>query len=157
VDQLTSRLVPSFTSTLRSYTAALQQRNTLLRRAKAGAEVRDRIGPWDEQLAEHGSELRRLRRIVLERLRTPFAARLAELTDLPGGTFELAPRGSDDVAAELAASWALDVRRGSTTIGPHLDDILPQQAGRDLRSLGSRGEQRAALLAFTFAARDLVV
>ncbi|MCW2955548.1 MAG: recF [Thermoleophilia bacterium] len=156
VDQLTARLMPTFAGELKAYTAALQQRNNLLRRARGGARIDDQLPPWDALLAQHGVEVRRLRRLLLERVAEPFARRLEQLTELTGGTFELAPRGSDDVAAELAASAQHERRRGSTTVGPHLDDILPRQAGRDLRAQGSTGEQRAALLAFTLAARDLV-
>ncbi|MCW2962225.1 MAG: recF [Thermoleophilia bacterium] len=157
VDQLSARLLPPFAASLKGYTAALQQRNNLLRRAKVGGRIEEQIAPWDLQLVEHGTEVRRLRRELLDRLADPFAARLAQLTDLADGSFELVPRGSDDLAAELVEVAAIDRRRGSTTTGPHLDDILPMQAGRDLRALGSTGEQRAALLAFTLAARDLIV
>src|SRR5581483_1044340 len=41
-------------------------------------------------------------------------------------------------------------------VGPHLDDILVAAAGRDLRSFGSQGEQRLAVLALLLAEADLI-
>ncbi len=36
--------------------------------------------------------------------------------------------------------------RGTTSLGPHLRDVAIDAAGRDLRSFGSQGEQRSAVL-----------
>jgi DNA replication and repair protein RecF len=44
-----------------------------------------------------------------------------------------------------------------TGAGPHLDDILIAADSRDLRSFGSQGEQRLAVLALLLAEADLIV
>jgi DNA replication and repair protein RecF len=49
-----------------------------------------------------------------------------------------------------------DVSRGTTGIGPHLHDVRIAAAQRDLRSFGSQGEQRLALLALLLAEAELV-
>ncbi|MCW2922051.1 MAG: recF [Thermoleophilia bacterium] len=154
VDQLAARLVPSAARTQRDYAAALQQRNALLRRAKIGHDVAEQLAPWTQQLLEHGAAFRDQRSRFLELIAEPHAARFAELTGLADATFAAELRGSGDLAADAAELESAERRRGSTLLGPHLDDILPRVAGRDLRAFGSAGEQRAALLAFTFAARD---
>lgn len=156
LDQLAARLLPSAAATQRAYTAALQQRNALLRRAKGGAAISDQLAPWSEQLLEHGVLLRRDREQLLELLADPFAERFEQLTSLSDAAFTVELRGSGDLAADLADTAEHERRRGSTVVGPHLDDLLPRIAGRDVRAFGSAGEQRAALLAFTLAARDLV-
>ena len=48
------------------------------------------------------------------------------------------------------------MERGITGAGPHLDDVLVTAAGRDLRSFGSQGEQRLAVLSLLLAEADLV-
>lgn len=156
VDQLAVRLVRGAAATQRSYTAALQQRNVLLRRAKAGADVTTQLAPWTAQLVEHGTALRAQRGELLGRLAAPFAERFAALTTLSGATFDPELRGSGDLSSDVEEVSAQERRRGSTLVGPHLDDLLPRIAGRDVRAFGSAGEQRAALLAFTLAARDLL-
>lgn len=155
LDRLAARLVPGAAARARRYGSAVQQRNTLLRRARAGADVRSAIRPWNDQLVELGGAVRDDRDRVLERLHEPFARRLLQLTQLTGGTLDVDLRGGD-LAAAFSEAWAADVRRGSTTVGPHLDDVRPVQAGRDLRAWGSTGEQRAALLAWTLAEADAI-
>ncbi len=154
VDQLAVRLVPSAARTQRDYTSALQQRNALLRRAKIGHDVTEQLAPWTQQLLDHGAAFRSQRTRLLELLAGPHAARFEELTGLADATFAAELRGSGDLAADAQELAGAERRRGTTLLGPHLDDVLPRVAGRDLRAFGSAGEQRAALLAFTFAARD---
>lgn len=156
VDQLTGRVVPGASRSLRDYTSALQQRNALLRRAKVGHDVADQLHPWTQQLIEHGSRVREHRARLLELLEAPYAARFHALTELAGATFDAELRGCGDLAADVAEIADHERRRGTSLAGPHLDDVLPRVADRDLRAFGSAGEQRAALLAFTLAARDVL-
>ena len=45
------------------------------------------------------------------------------------------------------------MERGFTQHGPHRDDVALRRDGRDLRTYGSQGEQRLALLALLLARR----
>ena len=58
--------------------------------------------------------------------------------------------------AELADRRGTDLDRGFTTHGPHRDDLGLRHGGRVLRTLGSQGQQRVALLALLFAERDVL-
>jgi DNA replication and repair protein RecF len=49
-----------------------------------------------------------------------------------------------------------DLERGSTGLGPHLDDVSIAAGPRDLRSFGSQGEQRTAVLALLLAESVLI-
>src|SRR5206468_10099952 len=49
-----------------------------------------------------------------------------------------------------------DLERGTTGLGPHLDDVLIASATRDLRSFGSQGEQRLAVLALLLAEAEVL-
>jgi DNA replication and repair protein RecF len=44
-----------------------------------------------------------------------------------------------------------------TSLGPHLDDVVLAAAGRELRSFGSQGEQRLAVLALLLAEAELIL
>jgi DNA replication and repair protein RecF len=57
---------------------------------------------------------------------------------------------------ELERRYDRDLERGSTGIGPHLDDVAVLAGGRDLRSFGSQGEQRLAVLSLLLAEADLL-
>ena len=51
----------------------------------------------------------------------------------------------------LAEVQPLDIKSGSTRVGPHRDDWRFWVSGRDLSAYGSRGQQRTALLALKLA------
>ncbi len=60
------------------------------------------------------------------------------------------------LAAALSASRSHDVRRVSSTVGPHRDDVEIGLAGLPARSHASQGEQRTLALAMRLAAHRLV-
>jgi DNA replication and repair protein RecF len=60
------------------------------------------------------------------------------------------------LAAELAERRQADLERGFTAHGPHRDELVLALDGAPLRSYGSQGQQRAALLALLFAERELL-
>jgi DNA replication and repair protein RecF len=90
---------------------------------------------------------------VIELLRPSFAERAGEL-------------GLDDVSLAYAAEpptitqleerLARDLERGTTGVGPHLDEIGIRSGDRDLRTFGSQGEQRLAVLALLLAEAELI-
>ena len=51
---------------------------------------------------------------------------------------------------------ARDLERGTTGLGPHLDEIRILAGDRDLRAYGSQGEQRIAVLSLLLAEADLL-
>lgn len=152
-DRVTGRLQPAQASLAQDYAAALAQRNAALRRVQLDLSTRDAIEPWTVRVAELGSRLVSVRRDTLAQLEPGFAERAGEL-GLAGGT--LAYDGEPPTVDELVSRLDLDVRRGATGAGPHLDDVRLAAAGRDLRSFGSQGEQRLALLALLLAEAELV-
>jgi DNA replication and repair protein RecF len=153
IDRAASRFHPMHAAAVASYTAALSQRNALLRRIRAGVAPPDSLSAWDAQLAEHGADVVRGRHALVGRLAPLFEERL-EL--LGGGRAVLAyrPRIDGDaaaIAAALADRRERDIQRAMTGTGPHLDDITLLEEARDLRSHGSQGEQRSAVLALLLA------
>ena len=157
LDAYVSRIHPPFTSASKAYTSALSQRNTLLRRARSRGHIdRAEVAPWTEALVEHGTMMRDLRRSAVEGLRPHFARRIAALTGFGNADIAVDLRGGD-LSEALASAWDADVRRGSTTVGAHLDDVSLVADGRDMRRRGSTGEQRAALLAWSLATYDAIV
>jgi len=44
-----------------------------------------------------------------------------------------------------------DIVRGSTSVGPHRDDVILRVNNRELRSFGSQGQQRTGILALKLA------
>jgi DNA replication and repair protein RecF len=152
-DRALGRLSPSRAQLPADYGAAVAQRNASLRRIAMGVSTRDAIAPWTQQVAELGTQLVAARREVLALLGPAFAAHAAAfgLDDA-----ELRYVGEPVSVADLERRLDRDADRGLTGAGPHLDDVEISAAGRDLRSFGSQGEQRLAVLALLLAEADLV-
>ena len=89
----------------------------------------------------------------LAQLAAAFRERAEEL-GLPEG--ELAYAAEPPTAEDLEARTDRDLERGTTGLGPHLDDVGVLAAGRDLRAFGSQGEQRLAVLALLLGEAELL-
>ena len=152
-DRALGRLTPARAQLPADYGAAVAQRNASLRRLLAGASSRDAIGPWTVQVADLGTQLVAARREVLALLGPPFAEH-ADAFGLPAA--ELRYDGEPPTVELLESRLDRDLERGITGAGPHLDDVLIAAGGRDLRSFGSQGEQRLAVLALLLAEADLI-
>ena len=72
-------------------------------------------------------------------------------------TAELRYDGRPPTAGALADRLDRDLERGVTGLGPHLDDVVVASGSRELRSFGSQGEQRLAVLALLLAEAELIV
>jgi DNA replication and repair protein RecF len=153
-DRVLGRLSPARAQLSAEYGAAMAQRNASLRRVAAGFSTRAALQPWTEQVAQLGSELVAARREVLGLLAAPFAERAGEL-GLPDA--ELRYHGEPPTVAALEDRVDRDLERGVTGLGPHLDDVVLGSGDRELRSFGSQGEQRLAVLALLLAEAELIV
>jgi DNA replication and repair protein RecF len=151
LDGFAGKLQPAHLTAHARYRRVLSRRNHLLQRG--GGELE----PWDEQLATLGLE-------ILARRRTAVALLDEEIRhlypELSGRDQEvrLEYRGSletmvslEGFRAALAQRRSEELRRGLTLVGPHRDDLLIEIDGRDMRSFGSRGQQRLLALALRLA------
>jgi DNA replication and repair protein RecF len=152
-DRVLGRVFPARAGASQEYFAALAQRNAALRRVQARLSDRTALEPWTDRVASLGATLVDLRRAMLETLAPAFAARADEL-GLPEARL-----GYDAVAPTseaLERRLAQDIDRGTTGLGPHLDDVLVASGDRDLRQFGSQGEQRLAVLSLLLAEAELL-
>ena len=152
-DRALGRLAPARAQLSTDYAAAVAQRNASLRRVGGGFSSRDALAPWTEQVATLGRELVEARSEVIAWLAPGFAERADEL-GLPATrmTYE----GEPPTLEALERLLDRDLERGSTGLGPHLDDIVLTSGTRDLRNFGSQGEQRLTVLALLLAEAKLL-
>ena len=160
-----SALSRTYAWALRQYSRVVDQRNRLLKEIREGAAAVDNLPPWNAQLATFGGRLLEVRLRFLADLTRETAPVYQGLTASPQqlsvhyrrewGEPEATPTTREEFAelltTAMAASWPEEVRRGSSLIGPHRDDLLLQVDGKDLRQFGSQGEQRTAALALRVA------
>jgi DNA replication and repair protein RecF len=152
-DRVLARLFPARAAVPQDYLATLAQRNAALRRVQLGLSGRDALEPWTERIAALGAALVEQRRAVLASLAPGFTERADEL-GLPAA--QLAYDAEPPTVESLEARLPRDIERGTTGLGPHLDDVLVASADRDLRQYGSQGEQRLAVLSLLLAEAELL-
>jgi DNA replication and repair protein RecF len=152
-DRTLGRLAPARATLAAEYGAALAQRNASLRRVAGGFSSHDALAPWTEQVAALGRRLVESRNEVVAALAPGFAERAEEL-GLP--VARMTYEGDPPTVEAFEARLNRDLERGSTGLGPHLDDIVLTSGARDLRSFGSQGEQRLTVLALLLAEAELI-
>ena len=152
-DRTLGRLLPGRAPLPVEYAAAVGQRNAALRRVTIGASTRDAIVPWTEQVVTLGASLVEARREAIALLSPGFAERAGELGLADAG---LDYTGEPPTVEALEARLERDLERGITGLGPHLDDVTIRSGDRDLRSFGSQGEQRLAVLSLLLAEAEVI-
>jgi DNA replication and repair protein RecF len=148
LDRTCGRLYPGRAILAAEYASAVGQRNAALRRVVHGTSSRDALTPWTQAVVDAGSALVETRRSALELLRPVFADRAAHL-GLAGAWLDY--EGEPLTVDELERRLERDLERGVTGAGPHLHDVRIRAGDRDLRTYGSQGEQRSAVLALVLA------
>jgi DNA replication and repair protein RecF len=153
LDRVLSRILPARADVPVRFAAALGQRNAGLRRVAAGLSPREVLEPWTETLAATAAEL------VTARVET-IAALSATLGECAGELgledVSVAYSAEPPTVAQLDARLDRDLERGSTGLGPHLDEIQLCAGDRDLRAFGSQGEQRLAVLSLLLAEAEVL-
>ena len=152
-DRAVGRLAPARGPLSTDYAAAVAQRNASLRRIAAGFSSRDALAPWTQRVAELGRELVEARTEAIALLAPGFADRAEELGLRSA---RLVYDGVPPTVADFEAQLERDLDRGTTGVGPHLDDVQLLSGTRDLRSFGSQGEQRLTVLALLLAEAELI-
>jgi DNA replication and repair protein RecF len=152
-DRVLGRLSPARAGLSAEYGAAVGQRNAALRRVAQGLSSRDALAPWNEQVRSLGAELVAGRMETVSALQPHFRERAGELGLADA---ELGYAGRAPTTEELEAATDRDLERGTTSLGPHLDDVAVAAGGRDLRAFGSQGEQRLAVLALLLGEAELL-
>ena len=136
-----------------AYASAVGQRNAALRRVGAGLSGTDALAPVDRAGGDARRDARRGPPPRARAARSRVRGARGELgLDAAALAYDADPPTRDDLEARLAR----DLERGTTGLGPHLDEIRLLAGERDLRTYGSQGEQRLAVLSLLLAEAELL-
>ncbi|HWW77301.1 MAG TPA: DNA replication and repair protein RecF, partial [Pyrinomonadaceae bacterium] len=152
----------SYVQTLADYQRVVKQKNRLLQDISDSetelGEARELIEPWNEQIVALGATIYRARLDYVERLGQSLQQRLFEREEITiRYVSSLEGKGNlNDYEALLRERLRLrlqaEISSGYALIGPHRDDLEILFDGRDLRTFGSSGQQRSALILLDLAA-----
>lgn len=158
LDDLVIAIQPKLDQVRTEFERVLRQRNALLKQShgRRTADIDSSLDVWDEKLVETGEQL------AAERVET-----LGALTPLLAKAYGDIAGTSADLEAVYVATWReqglaeaidrdADLRRGSTQVGPHRDDIELVLDRLAARTHASQGEQRSLALALRLAGHQLV-
>jgi DNA replication and repair protein RecF len=152
----------SYVQTLADYQRVIKQKNRLLQDISDSEttvdNARELIEPWNEQIIVLGATIHRARRDYVERIGKSLQQRLFEREEITiRYVSALEGKGNLDdyeslIAERLLLRLQAEISSGYSLIGPHRDDLEILFDGRDIRTYGSSGQQRSALILLDLAA-----
>ena len=174
LDLALSQVSREYLVNLQQYARALAHRNMLIKRWQEGDVSPGESDAWDEALLDRGEKIVRARLEFLAEIEPEVASGFSTIggevahvelvyeprgyslgTQAAGGVEDAGARDRTDVKEglrqALRAARRLELARGFTLFGPHVDDFKFMSEGRDIRLFGSEGEQRTAVLALRCA------
>jgi DNA replication and repair protein RecF len=139
---------PTYLSVLQRYKRALRQRNAALRDGAGPAA----LAPWDQETAEAGEGLHRLRDRFLESILPVYGKTLENLISM-GVEIRYQP-GWDTatgLSQALQGNLTTDRARGFTGVGPHRADLRFTTEGAAVHHVLSRGEGKLFVVGLVLA------
>ena len=159
-------MITSFPGHLRhlaSYSRALKQRNRILTEARNGGVADEALlSSWEETLVREGSRIlaNRIRYVGEMKSRLPrdlFGAEVLSIaySSSVGGATSDWQSIEGEFKGALFRARPLDRRLGTTSVGPHRDDLVLLLDGKPIDSFGSAGQQRSCLLSLYFTQMEI--
>ncbi len=170
LDILISQIRASYFNELIIYQKTLAQRNTQLKRMRDGIVASDHgnIEVWDMALAASAAKIIMTRSDFTSKIDERASKHHSVMSSekevisvryktIPGISFD---KGLEELQLiifnKLKNNFYEDIDRGSTSIGPHRDDLELLIDGTSVRSFASQGQQRTAVLALKIAELEII-
>ena len=161
-----SQANPTYYQQLLKYNRIVTQRNNLLKKIREHKDRPDMLDAWDEQLAVAASKIVYKRQEAVKKLamlanlmHRKITASKENLT-LSYQKHEINSNDIENLAKEYKSKLTEfrqnDIWRGSTSIGPHKDDLILTVNGVNLRTFGSQGQQRTGVLSLKLAELEFI-
>lgn len=161
-----SQVKPSYYYNFQQYNRVLMQRNNLLKSIKQDSSKIKTLDIWDEQLSEYGSHIINYRIEFIKKISILAKLIHRKITD---GDEELniyyssrfnkiknREEGKIGIYKDLIDAREKDIERGSTSVGPHRDDIDFYINNVDVKTFGSQGQQRSAALSLKLSEIEFI-
>lgn len=143
---------------LQQYYKILKQRNNLLKTIQKDYKLKETIFAWNEQLVIYGKKIISLRREFIKKINY-IAFNIHQ--KITGGKEKLNIIYRPSVLEEnffskLEKNIDKDLLYGTTSLGPHKDDLIFNINDIDIRNFGSQGQQRTASLSTKLAEIEFI-
>ena len=165
LDAAICQLKPTYTSVVSKYNQILKQRNSFLKTFHQNECNLQLLDVWDDKLSELGAKIIKER---LEYLKIFKNKVFSFYGDISGGKEKIEIKYNFSVnkninlglsnenikkliISKLEKTRDSDVKAGSTSCGPHKDDLEILINEKTAKHFGSQGQQRSAVLSFKLA------
>ncbi len=159
LDIAASQMYPKYYHILKRYNKVLYQRNNLIKklRYERHENLKDTLVVWDEKLIDYGMMVISYRKQLVESLMLHAKKIHREISgEELFLDYKTAFSTKEEFAEKLRCSFEREVEIGFTLYGPHKDDLEINVAGKDIKTYGSQGQHRSAVLALKFAQADYI-
>jgi len=158
MDKLLSMVDAEYFSVLNDYNLIIKQKNRVLFNLKSGEKFNmDMVGIYNSKIAELGTKLYIKRMAFLDSFAIFFKEILFSISDgLYSGeinyeTLMEEKKYFETLSANLSKYKNDEIRRGTTLVGAHKDDLDFMINSRSLRKYGSKGQHKLFLVALKLA------
>lgn len=156
-----SAMYPLYSEHLKKYGRLLAQRNNLLKQVKKMPDYKGMIEEYDIALARFGAHIVNTRCRYILRLMQYLPTIFEEFTDSREKIdIEYICQGYDGSEEGLLKKLKLnrdnDILFGTTSVGPHRDDIEFLINGKSAKNFGSQGQQRSVIIAVKLAEAEML-
>ena len=143
---------------INNYRKNLKQRNALLKQISDKPNLKETLEIWNAGLVEAGKNIIKIRKQFISELNELMREKHSKLT---GGKESIKLNYVNNVSAEsfeekLFFAQDRDIYQGTTTVGPHRDDLAFLNGDEDIRKFGSQGQKRTAALSLKLSEIELV-
>ena len=147
-----------YLNNLTNYNKVLNNRNKLLKDIYFNPGSKKTLDVWDEQLINYGKKIISTRRKFVSDI-APMVRKMHE--NISGNRESLVVSYEPDIDDiffydELIRNRERDIKSGSTSTGPHRDDMSFLINDVDIRKYGSQGQQRTCALSLKLSEIKLV-
>ncbi|SHE86633.1 DNA replication and repair protein RecF [Seinonella peptonophila] len=165
LDMEIGQVSPTYIYQLNQYQQLIQQRNRLLKDPVPSESILEVL---DQQLVQFSIPIWKRRLLFLNSLKVWAKETYQMIADeketlevyYQPSTTQLSQHESaeweDMLSQEIRQIRTKELRRRTTLIGPHRDDLRLEVAGVDVGAFGSQGQQRTAALALKLAELELI-
>lgn len=167
LDEEISQIRPRYRHNLNKYKQILFQRNNLLKSIKYNNKDSKMIDVWDAQLIDTGVEIILSRIDFIEKLsviskniHSKLTTDNEELSVIYAPSFKIESKDKDQIKEtfkkNLNDELVKDIEKGTTSLGPHKDELEILINNMSSRIYGSQGQQRTSALSLKLAEVDLI-
>lgn len=158
LDIAIGQLYPSYISTLKGYLRAVTQRNSVIKDIKYNSSLSDMLDIFEEEISLKGEKITEIRKKYIKRLNE-------FLPEVYGGlssgkealeTEYISATEGEELKKALLNSRKNDMFSGTTSVGPHRDDLEFKINGISARNYGSQGQKRSVALAVKLAEAEVI-